>query len=93
VLSPDQISKAHDAIREMAQEIAIQTDDAESLEHAIQACDRVRMAAQVPEWSREYWLHRAFDAAEGAAEIEPAWTSLASRISMLLACQQGIALA
>ena len=77
----------------MAQEIAIQTDDADSLEYAIQACDRLRMAAQVSEWSREHWLVRALEAAAEAADIEPAWTVLASRIHTLVACEQGIAIA
>jgi hypothetical protein len=93
MLSADQLERAHDAIRETAQEIAVEADDPEAFEHALQACDRLRMASRVPEWSREHWLGQALESALAASSIDARWERLSARIQTLLACQMGLAVA
>lgn len=89
MLSPEQLATAHDQIRALGQEIAGKTSDPDALEHAVMACDRLRLASQVPEWAQERWLTRALDSAIRAGTLEPPWMALVRRIQTLIDCHAG----
>lgn len=93
MLSFEQLEKAHEQIREFAQELAGEIDHPEALSHAINACDNLLIASRVMRWSQEHWLSKALECSLKASSLDARWIKLSARIQTLLACHIGVAVA